>query len=94
MKIDVDKVAKLARLELSPDEHDKIAADMEKIVGFVDMLSELNLDGVEPTAHAVPLVNVLRKDIMKESFQRDAMLENAPAVVDEELIKVHQVIEE
>ena len=94
MKLDVDKIAVLARIELSEEEKSHLKEEMENIVGYVDMLSELDLDAVEPTAHAVPLTNVIRDDIKSGSFQRETMLANAPSTVDDELIKVYQVIEE
>ena len=91
-KFDVAKIALLARLDLKKEEEELLHKDMEGIVGYIDMLSELDVEGVEPTAHAVPLTNVYRDDIAEESFPRDAMLANAPDLVDDELIKVHQVL--
>jgi aspartyl-tRNA(Asn)/glutamyl-tRNA(Gln) amidotransferase subunit C len=91
-QFDVAKIALLARLDLTKEEEESLHKDMEGIVGYIDMLSELDVEGVEPTAHAVPLTNVCRDDVAKESFSRDAMLANAPDTVDEELIKVHQVL--
>ncbi len=92
-QFDVAKIALLARLDLKKEEEELLHKDMEGIVGYIDMLSELDVEGVEPTAHAVPLTNVCRDDIEKESFPRDTMLENAPDTIDDELIKVHQVID-
>ena len=89
---DVAKTALLARLELDAGEEERLRRDMEGIVGYIDMLSELDVEGVEPTAHAVPLTNVYREDTAEESFPRSEMLANAPDTVDDELIKVHQVI--
>ena len=91
-QFDVAKIALLARLDLKKEEEELLHKDMEGIVGYIDMLSELDVEGVEPTAHAVPLTNVCRDDITEDSFPRDAMLANAPDTVDEELIKVHQVL--
>jgi aspartyl-tRNA(Asn)/glutamyl-tRNA(Gln) amidotransferase subunit C len=94
MKFDINRIATLARLELSEEEKKHLHSEMGNIVEYVNMLSELDLEGIEPTAHAMPLTNVLRKDVEKKSFPRDEMLANAPDTVDDELIKVHQVIEE
>jgi len=91
---DVAKVALLARLELNKEKAEQLNKDMEGIVDYIDMLSELDVEGIEPTAHAVPLINVYRNDIAEESSPRELMLENAPDLVDDELIKVHQVIDE
>ncbi len=93
MKFDVDKIANLARLELTDDEKTNLRYDMEKIVNYMGMLSELELDDIEPTTHAVLLTNIVRDDVEGRSFSRDDMLDNAPATVDDELIKVPQVIE-
>lgn len=90
---DVDSVANLARLELTDEEKNSLSADMEGIVSYVDMLSELDVDGIEPTAHAVPLTNVLRDDQAGESFPRDVFIANAPDSIDDELIKVPKVID-
>ncbi len=86
------KVALLARLELSPEALEKLQGEMEAIVGYVNQLSELNVDGIEPTAHAIPRNNVLRDDVAEVDFDRATMLSNAPATIDDELIKMPQVL--
>ena len=91
-EIDVAHIAALARLKLSPEAAGKLAGEMAGIVGYVDMLSELDVSGIEPTAHAVPRSNVIRDDSIKESFPRELMLANAPAEVNQELIRVPQVL--
>ncbi len=93
-KIDVAHIAALARLQLSPEAAEKLAREMESIVGYVEMLSELDVSGIEPTAHAVPRSNVIRDDAPGTSFPHDVMLANAPATVDQELVKVPQVLAE
>ncbi|MBO7146800.1 MAG: Asp-tRNA(Asn)/Glu-tRNA(Gln) amidotransferase subunit GatC [Lentisphaeria bacterium] len=90
--IDVAHIAALARLQLSPEAAEKLAKEMESIVGYVEMLSELDVSAIEPTAHAVPRSNVIRDDAAGESFPRENMLANAPATVDQELIRVPQVL--
>jgi aspartyl-tRNA(Asn)/glutamyl-tRNA(Gln) amidotransferase subunit C len=90
--IDVKYVAQLARLELDSSSLDKFQKDMENIVEYVDLLSELELDGIEPTAHPVASNNAWREDIVEESFPHEVMLKNAPVVLDDELIRVPQVI--
>ena len=92
--IDVAHIAALARLQLSPEAAAKLAGEMESIVGYVEMLSELDVSGIEPTAHAVPRSNVIRDDVPGTSFPHDVMLANAPATVDQELVKVPQVLAE
>ncbi|MBO5724179.1 MAG: Asp-tRNA(Asn)/Glu-tRNA(Gln) amidotransferase subunit GatC [Lentisphaeria bacterium] len=92
--IDVAHIAALARLKLTDTAAAKLEKEMESIVTYVEMLSELDVDGIEPTAHAVPRSNVLREDVRGESFPRESMLANAPAVVDQELVRVPQVLAE
>ena len=90
--IDVEYVAQLARLEIAPEAMPKLRRDMEAIVGYIAELQEVDVEGVEPTAYAVPLTNVWREDRAGESFPRPEMLANAPALEDDTLIKVPQVL--
>lgn len=71
-------VAKLARLRLSDEEVEKMAGELSGILEHVDRISELDLDGVEPTSHVVELENVLRADEPRPSWPREAVLEQAP----------------
>ncbi len=89
---DAAKVAMLARLELSSDALKKFQSEMEAIVGYVETLSELNVDGIEPTAHATPRTNVLRNDAAEIRFDRATMLSNAPEEIDGELVRMPQVL--
>ena len=82
MKISADevrKVAGLARLRFSGEEIPQLAAELDRILTYVDKLSELDTDGVEPTTHAVPRVNAFREDEVTESLPREEALANAPA---------------
>jgi len=71
-------VARLARLELTDEEIDRMAQELSGVLEHVDKISELDLDGVEPTAHVIELVNVLRPDEPRPSWERDEVLERAP----------------
>ena len=75
----IDYVAKLARIDLSPDEKARLGPQLEAILGYVAKLKEVNVEGVEPTAHAFPLVNVTRPDVVTGSLSNDEALRNAPA---------------
>jgi aspartyl-tRNA(Asn)/glutamyl-tRNA(Gln) amidotransferase subunit C len=92
VEIDVAYVAELARLELDSAEKERFQKDMESILGYIEQLNELDVTNIEPTAHAAPMTNVWREDKAGKTFPREKMLENAPATVDEELIKVPQVL--
>jgi aspartyl-tRNA(Asn)/glutamyl-tRNA(Gln) amidotransferase subunit C len=90
--IDVAYVAGLARLEIKPEDQARLQKDMDGILAYIEQLEELDVSGIEPTAHATLLTNVVREDVAGESFPRETMLANAPADVNEELIKVAQVL--
>jgi len=75
---DVEKVALLSRLLPSADEVDLLAVQLTAIVGYVELLDELDVTGVEPMAHAVPTANVFRADEVRPSVDRAAILANAP----------------
>ncbi|HEY5345812.1 MAG TPA: Asp-tRNA(Asn)/Glu-tRNA(Gln) amidotransferase subunit GatC [Verrucomicrobiae bacterium] len=77
-EIDVKYVAHLARLALTPDEEKQLGAQLGSILGYIEKLRELDVSGVEPTAHAVPLVNVTRADEIRESLSHEDALRNAP----------------
>jgi aspartyl-tRNA(Asn)/glutamyl-tRNA(Gln) amidotransferase subunit C len=79
VEIDVKYVAHLARLALSPAEEEKIGGQLTHILGYIEKLNELDVSGVEPTAHAVPLINVTRPDEIRPSLPTDQALRNAPA---------------
>jgi len=78
-QFDVKYVAHLARLYLTPDEEKKLGAQLGHILGYIEKLNELDVTGVEPTAHAVPLVNVTRPDEIRPSLPHADALRNAPA---------------
>ena len=71
-------VARLARLRLSDDELDRMATELSGILGHVERISELDLDGVEPTAHVIELENVLRPDEPRPSWPREKVVNSAP----------------
>jgi aspartyl-tRNA(Asn)/glutamyl-tRNA(Gln) amidotransferase subunit C len=74
----VKYVAHLARLALSPEEEKKLGAQLGNIIGFVEQLKSVDVAHVEPTAHAVPTVNVTRADEVQPSLPHDEALRNAP----------------
>lgn len=74
----VAKVALLARLKLSDAELDLFQSQLANVLSYVEQLNEVDTEDVEPMAHAVEVVNVLRPDVIRESLARDAALANAP----------------
>ena len=79
---DVQHVARLARIALDPDEVARAAGDLTAILDAAAALTQLDTTGVEPTAHPLPLANVLRDDEVAAPLARDAFLSQAPAAED------------
>jgi aspartyl-tRNA(Asn)/glutamyl-tRNA(Gln) amidotransferase subunit C len=77
-QFDIKYVAHLARISLSPGEEKKLAAQLGNILGYIEKLKELDVTNIEPTAHAVPLLNVTRADEIRPSLPREEALRNAP----------------
>jgi aspartyl-tRNA(Asn)/glutamyl-tRNA(Gln) amidotransferase subunit C len=71
-------IAHLARLSLAEDELVAMTAQLGAIVDYVNLLQQVNTDGVEPMAHAIELSNVFREDTPAPSLPVDAVLKNAP----------------
>ena len=71
-------VARLALLELAEEEIERMSGELSGILEHVERMNELDLDGVEPTSHTVPLENVMRSDEPRPSWPRDRVLEPAP----------------
>jgi aspartyl-tRNA(Asn)/glutamyl-tRNA(Gln) amidotransferase subunit C len=79
VQIDVGYVAHLARLALTPEETARFGAQLAQILSYIEKLQELDVSQVQPMAHAVPLVNVTRRDEAQPSLSPEAALQNAPA---------------
>jgi len=75
---DVVHVARLARLELSDDELERMREQLSAILDAVGKVAELDLEGIEPTAHPLDLVNVLADDEQRPCLTREEALANAP----------------
>jgi aspartyl-tRNA(Asn)/glutamyl-tRNA(Gln) amidotransferase subunit C len=92
MKMDIEKVARLARLKLSEEEKRVFGDQLEQILTYMEQLNRLDTKGVEPTSHAIPIVNVFREDEVKPSFSREEVLGISPDQEDEHF-KVPRIIE-
>jgi len=78
-KDEVLKIAKLARLELSPDEVEMYSTQLSAILDYVETLNTLNVEGIEPTAHAMLVPTPFREDVVTQDQTMDKCLANAPA---------------
>lgn len=77
--IDIDRLAVLARIKLTPEEKARFAAQLGDVLAHVEQLNKVNVDSVEPTAHAFPVTNVWRADEPVEGMPVGDALANAPA---------------
>ncbi len=76
---DIKYIAQLARLSLTPAEEEQFGAQLTGILGYIEKLKQLDVSGIEPTAHAVPLANVFRADEIQPSLRNEEALANAPS---------------
>jgi aspartyl-tRNA(Asn)/glutamyl-tRNA(Gln) amidotransferase subunit C len=95
MKLEREQVlhiAKLARVELSDAEVELYSEQLSEILGHFDVLNRVNTDGVEPTAHTLPIQNVMADDVSRPSLPRDEVLELAP-MIEDGYLRVRAVLE-
>ena len=90
---EIKNIALLSRLEVKEEHMAHVEKELSDILTYVAELNALELDGVEPMAHAVPLQNVFRKDETKPSLNHDLALSNAPEAEDG-YFKVPRVVQE
>jgi aspartyl-tRNA(Asn)/glutamyl-tRNA(Gln) amidotransferase subunit C len=90
---DVEHVARLARLALSEAEVERMREQLSGILAYIDTLRALDTTGVEPTSHAVPLLNVMRDDDVRPCLPQDVALANAPERSDA-FFRVPRIIED
>ncbi|NTS42813.1 Asp-tRNA(Asn)/Glu-tRNA(Gln) amidotransferase subunit GatC [Flavisolibacter sp. BT320] len=74
----IDKLSRLAALDFDGTEREEIKADLEKMIGFIDKLKELDTTGIEPLLHMAGEVNVLRDDVPGPMLSQEEALRNAP----------------
>jgi len=86
MKIDVKYVSDLARLKLTEEEAATFQGQLENIVKYVEKISEVNVDGIEPMMHGRKLVNAFREDEVRPSLDTQTALGNAPQRVGDEFL--------
>lgn len=89
---DVEHVALLSRLELGENDVEKFTGQLNAILDYIDVLNKVDTAGVEPTAHVLPLKNVMRADEVKPSLPRELALANAPEQEDG-YFKVPKILE-
>ena len=91
-ELNVSKIADLARLDLTEDEASQFQKQLGSIVAFVDTISALEVEGVEPTAHPAPVFDCFREDAALPGLERDQLLRNAPDSAFEQ-IRVPKVVD-
>lgn len=91
--IDIDYVAKLARIELSEEERDRFSVQLADILTYFEKLKAVDVSGIEPSAHAFPVYNVWGEDVVETGFSPEQALLNAPAQRDDQVV-VPKVVED
>ena len=90
--LNIDHVANLARLALTPEEKATFSAQLGDVLAYIEQLKAVDVTGIEPTAHAFPLYNVWADDVPQPGLPVEAALRNAPAQRDH-MIAVPKVVE-
>lgn len=90
--LNIDYVARLARLALTPEEKAKFAQQLGDVLHHIEQLGKVDVSGVEPTAHAFPVENVWADDVARPGLPVEQALKNAPAQR-EHMISVPKVVE-
>ena len=91
-ELNIDRIAQLARLALTPEEKLKFAAQLVDVLANIEKLSQVDVTGVEPTAHAFPVYNVWADDVAQPGLSVEDALHNAPAQRDH-MIVVPKVVD-
>lgn len=91
--MDIEYVARLARLELNAKEKKKLSQQLGDILAYIEKLKQLKVEKVEPMSHVLPLKNVFRQDKLKPSLPQDKALSNAPAKGGNNSFSVPRIIE-
>ena len=79
---DVEHVAKLARLDLTEEEKVKFSKQLGDVLKYVEQMNEVDTSNVEPMAHAIDFVNVMREDVVKYEQSKEELMKNAPDAED------------
>ena len=91
-ELNIDRVAELSRLALTPEEKTRFSAQLGNILGHIEQLAKVDVTGIEPTAHAFPLNNVWATDLAQPALAVSAALRNAPVQRDQ-MIVVPKVVD-
>jgi len=92
-KVQIRKVAKLSRLELTEAEMEEFTGQLSAILDYVEKMNELDTTSVQPLAHCLPISNVFREDVVKDSLGTEKTLANAPQQ-DGGLFKVPKILDD
>ncbi len=90
--IDIERVAQLARVELTSEEKEKFSRQLGDVLHHITQLEQVDVNGVEPSAHAYPMTNVWADDVARDGLPVEQALRNAPAQRDN-MIAVPKVVE-
>jgi aspartyl-tRNA(Asn)/glutamyl-tRNA(Gln) amidotransferase subunit C len=91
--LNIDYVAQLARIALTDDEKKRFSQQLGDVLGYIEKLKEVDVSGVEPTAHAFPVFNVWREDVAEPGFGAEVLEKIAPAARNQ-MVVVPKVVED
>ena len=92
-KSQVKRIAKLARLEIAEGDEERFSEQLSGILDYIEKLNELDTESIEPLAHCLPIHNVLREDVAKDSLSVEEALGNAPERA-EEYFRVPKILDD
>lgn len=95
MSVDTDtvkRVARLARIAVTPEEAERMTGELNAILGFVEQLNEVDVTGVEPMTSVIPMEMKKRQDVVTDGSKADDVVANAPAT-EENFFLVPKVVE-
>lgn len=82
----VSYVANLSRIKLDENEISEMQSQMSEIVNYMDILNQLDTENIEPLSHIFNITNIMRDDEVRDSYEREEILKNAPAHTEEAFI--------
>ena len=82
----VERVAELSRIKLDDTAIDKMQTELGAVLDYMEILNSIDTEGVEPLSHVFPITNVMRDDLVSDSYNREEILKNSPERTEETFV--------